>query len=230
MFSDAVFPELTGDWQRYLGAEFEQPYIETLKSFLSGQEAQGKLLYPPSELLFSAFDAAPLKDVKVVILGQDPYHGTGQAHGLSFSVPKGVAIPPSLRNIFKEVSQDLGLPIPSHGCLQGWAQQGVLLLNAVLTVESGVAGAHRGRGWESFTDKVIEVVSRESGGVVFMLWGGYAHKKARLIDGSKHLVLRAVHPSPLSAYRGFLGCKHFSQANEYLSMKDRGAVDWRIDD
>lgn len=228
MFSDAVFPELGADWQGYLAEEFQQPYMDELKSFLHEQETQGKLLYPPVNLLFSAFEAAPLKDVKVVILGQDPYHGPGQAHGLSFSVPKGVSIPPSLRNIFKEVSQDLGFPIPNHGCLQNWAQRGVLLLNAVLTVESGVAGAHRGRGWELFTDKVIEIVSHESDGVVFMLWGGYAHKKAPLIDKSKHLVLKSVHPSPLSAYRGFLGCKHFSQANEYLSSKGRGAVDWRV--
>lgn len=230
MFSDAVFPRLPGDWQRYLGAEFEKPYIEALKCFLNEQEMKGKLLYPPLDLLFSAFDAAPLKNVKVVILGQDPYHGSGQAHGLSFSVPKGVAIPPSLRNVFKEVSQDLGLPIPSHGCLQAWAQQGVLLLNAVLTVESGVAGAHRGKGWELFTDKVIETLSRESDGVVFMLWGGYAHKKECLIDGAKHLVLKAVHPSPLSAYRGFLGCGHFSQANEYLLLRGRKPVDWCVED
>lgn len=230
MYSDAVFPDLTGDWHCHLAGQFETPYMHRLKAFLSEQEVQGRLLFPPVDLLFSAFDAAPLKDVRVVILGQDPYHGPGQAHGLSFSVPMGVPVPPSLRNIFKEISQDLLLPKPNHGCLSGWARQGVLLLNAVLTVETGIAGAHRAKGWEQFTDKAIEVLSRESEGVVFMLWGGYAHKKARLIDGSKHLILKSVHPSPLSAYRGFLGCKHFSQANDYLLGKGREPIDWSVKD
>lgn len=230
MFSDPVFPSLRGDWQRYLGAEFDLPYMQALRAFLCEQERQGKQLFPSAERLFNAFDAASIKDVKVVILGQDPYHGLGQAHGLSFSVPKGVPVPPSLRNIYKELAQDLQLPVPEHGCLQSWAQQGVLLLNSVLTVESGVAGAHRNQGWEIFTDKAIEVLNRENDGAVFMLWGGYAHKKERLLDASKHLVLKAVHPSPLSAYRGFLGCKHFSKANEYLLARNKQAVNWRIDD
>lgn len=228
MFFDSVFPELDGDWQRYLGEELDRPYMSELRSFLVAQQTQRKVVLPPFDSIFNAFNAAPLDNVKVVILGQDPYHGLGQAHGLSFSVPKGVAVPPSLRNIFKEVSQDLGLPTPSHGCLQSWAQQGVLLLNSVLTVESGVAGAHRKQGWEVFTDRAIEILSRESEGVVFMLWGSYAHQKERLIDTSKHLVLKTVHPSPLSAYRGFLGCGHFSQANQYLISHGRGSIDWSV--
>jgi len=178
--------------------------------------------------MFAAFDRTPFDRVKVVILGQDPYHGPGQAHGFSFSVPAGVAIPPSLANIFAEQKRDLGLEIPTHGCLTTWADRGVLLLNAVLSVEQGRAGAHQGRGWEVFTDRVIGLLNEHRDGLVFMLWGSYAQAKAKLIDGSRHLILRAPHPSPLSAYRGYIGCAHFSRANEYLKKRGLLPVDWRL--
>jgi uracil-DNA glycosylase len=180
-------------------------------------------------MIFNALNSTPLDSVKVVILGQDPYHGPGQAHGLSFSVPRGVPVPPSLQNIYKELESDLGLMPPAHGDLSSWARQGVLLLNAVLTVEAHKAGSHQGQGWEQFTDRVVSVINDTKDGVVFMLWGSYAQKKGAVIDRSRHLVLTAPHPSPLSAYRGFLGCLHFSQCNEYLQSQGTAPIDWRVD-
>lgn len=220
--------DLDSTWLQHLSAEFEAPYMQQLKQFLMQEKAAGKVIFPPSKFIFNAFNSTPLDKVKVVIIGQDPYHGPGQAHGLCFSVQPGVAIPPSLQNIFKEQQRDLGLPYPSHGCLQSWADQGVLLLNATLTVEQARAGSHQGRGWETFTDKAIQLVSRETSSVVFLLWGSYAQKKAELIDPSKHLILKAPHPSPLSAHRGFMGCGHFSRANEYLQKVGKSPVDWHL--
>lgn len=219
---------LENGWRRRLEAVFREPYMQALKSFLVAEKRAGKRLYPPGELIFNAFNLTPFEAVKVVILGQDPYHGAGQAHGLCFSVQPGVAVPPSLQNIFRELHDDLGLDRPEHGCLQSWAEQGVLLLNAVLTVEGGRAGAHQGRGWENFTDRVVECLNEDREGLVFMLWGGYAQKKGRIIDRSRHLVLSSAHPSPLSAYRGFLGNRHFSQANAWLEKQGLGAIDWRL--
>lgn len=220
--------ELNSDWAALLGAELDQPYMQQLSQFLSKELKQGKVIYPDPKLIFNAFNSTPIDKIKVVILGQDPYHGVGQAHGLSFSVQPGIDIPPSLRNIFKEINRDLDLPIPSHGSLQSWANQGVLLLNATLTVEQGKAGSHQGKGWEKFTDHVIKLVSDTCDGVVFMLWGSYAQKKIALIDTKKHLVLTAPHPSPLSAHRGFLGSKHFSKANEYLIANGKKPIDWSV--
>lgn len=194
--------------------------------FVTAEIRNGKTVYPSNDNIFSALELTPIEDVKVVILGQDPYHGEGQAHGLSFSVQKGVKIPPSLRNIYKELNADTGMDIPSHGFLEGWAKQGVLLLNTCLSVEAGQAASHQGKGWEEFTDQVIEQVNALDKPVVFMLWGAHAQKKASMIDGDKHLVLTAPHPSPLSAHRGFLGCKHFSKANNFLQESGRGAIEW----
>jgi len=202
--------------------------MKELRAFLAAEKAAGKTIYPPGKLIFNALNSTPFNKVRVVILGQDPYHGPGQAHGLCFSVPKGVRPPPSLQNIFKELSADLGLPKPEHGCLQGWAEQGVLLLNAVLTVAYKQAGAHANKGWEQFTDCVIRVLSERREGLVFLLWGSYAQKKGQIIDENKHLVLKAVHPSPLSAHRGFLGCRHFSKTNNYLKAQHLGEIDWLI--
>jgi len=188
----------------------------------------GAKVYPPGADIFAALDATPFDKVKVVILGQDPYHGPGQAHGLCFSVRPGVPAPPSLENIFKELQRDLGIARPTHGCLQHWAGQGVLLLNAVLTVEDGRAGAHAGKGWEGFTDHVVDVLNREREHLVFLLWGSYAQKKGAMIDARRHKVLRAPHPSPLSAHRGFIGCGHFSAANEYLRRTGQAPIDWSL--
>ena len=185
-------------------------------------------MYPPGPRIFAAFDATPFDRVKVVVLGQDPYHGPGQAHGLCFSVQPDVPVPPSLLNMYKEIERDLGLPRPDHGYLMPWARQGVLLLNAVLTVEQGKAGAHQGRGWEEFTDHVVEVLDREREGLVFMLWGSYAQKKGRIVDARRHRVLRTTHPSPLSAHRGFLGSGHFSAANDYLKRRGEAPIDWSL--
>lgn len=215
-------------WFPHLQAEFAKPYMQALESFLQQQAAEGACIYPPVELCFNALNTTDLDRVRVVIIGQDPYHGPGQAQGLSFSVPPGIRVPPSLRNIFQEIQQDLGLPAPGHGCLGYWAQQGVLLLNAVLTVEQGKAGAHQGKGWETFTDQVIALLSEQSEHLVFLLWGSYAQKKGRSINRERHLVLESVHPSPLSAHRGFLGCRHFSRANEYLEQNGVKPVDWRL--
>ncbi|WP_372964780.1 uracil-DNA glycosylase [Marinobacter sp.] len=215
-------------WDEWLSEEFRQPYMQHLAAFLAAEEQAGKVLFPAQKYCFNALNSTPLDKVKVVILGQDPYHGPGQAHGLSFSVRPGVRIPPSLVNIFKEIHQDLGIAPPDHGCLQPWAEQGVLLLNAVLTVEQGNAGVHQGKGWEAFTDRVIEVINQHREGVVFLLWGSYARKKGRIIDRGRHLVLEGPHPSPLSAYRGFFGCKHFSLANDWLIGKGQSPVDWAL--
>jgi len=215
-------------WDEWLADEFRQPYMRQLAEFLAAEEQAGKVLFPPRHLCFNALNSTPLDMVSVVILGQDPYHGPGQAHGLCFSVRPDVPPPPSLVNIFKEIEADLGHPRPDHGCLQTWAEQGVLLLNAVLTVEQGNAGAHQGKGWETFTDKVIETINRERDDVVFLLWGSYARKKGRHIDRNRHLVLEGPHPSPLSAYRGFFGCSHFSRANDWLLSRNRPAIDWNL--
>ena len=220
--------DLPSSWLVHVESEFSQPYMKQLKLFLQAEKREGKTIYPASDSIFNAFKATPFNDVKVVILGQDPYHGVGQAHGLSFSVPKGVRTPPSLVNIFKEINRDIGVPIADHGCLQSWAEQGVLLLNATLTVEQANAGSHQGQGWELFTDKVIEVLSDQREHVVFLLWGSYAQKKGRVIDQDKHLVLRSAHPSPLSAYRGFIGSGHFSATNEYLKKHGQSPIDWQV--
>lgn len=219
---------LPSDWMAHLGAEFEQPYMQNLKAFLQQEKAAGKVIYPHSSHWFNAFAQTPLNQVKVVVLGQDPYHGANQAHGLSFSVLSGVKVPPSLQNIYKEQQQDLGLLQPNHGCLLPWAEQGVLLLNAVLTVEAAQANSHQGKGWERFTEQVIRLVNDQTSGVVFMLWGSYAQKKAAFVDTNKHLVLTAPHPSPLSAYRGFFGCQHFSKANTWLQEQGKGKINWQL--
>lgn len=220
--------QLNETWLRYLQAEFDQPYMQQLKQFLVQEKAAGKVIFPPGKEIFNAFNTTNFDDVKVVILGQDPYHGPGQAHGLCFSVQPGVRFPPSLLNIFKEIERDLGLAIPNHGCLQSWAEQGVLLLNATLTVEQAKAGSHQKQGWETFTDQAIHYLNENREGIVFLLWGSYAQKKGSLIDGNKHYVLRSPHPSPLSAHRGFLGNGHFSKANEYLVSRGLEPINWQI--
>ena len=223
-----MFLDKAPTWQASLSAEIEQPYMHGLKTFLRVEKDQKKIIFPHSSNWFHALETTPLDEVKVVILGQDPYHQPGQAHGLCFSVQPGVKVPPSLVNIYKELETDLGIAIPDHGYLENWAKQGVLLLNAVLTVEDSNANAHQGKGWEQFTDKIISTVNEQCDRVVFMLWGSYAQKKGKMIDDQKHLVLKAAHPSPLSAYRGFFGCKHFSQANSYLVDKGKDIVDWNV--
>ena len=220
--------QLHPSWLSQLEGEFDAPYMLQLRDFLLQQKRLNKVIYPKGENIFNALNSTPFDDVKIVILGQDPYHGPDQAHGLSFSVPEGIRTPPSLINIFKELNSDMGLAIPPHGCLQSWAEQGVLLLNAVLTVEHKTAGAHAGQGWETFTDKIIALLNDQQEKIVFMLWGAYAHKKGKLIDSEKHLVLKSVHPSPLSAHRGFLGCRHFSQANDYLLAEGIEPIDWSL--
>jgi uracil-DNA glycosylase len=215
-------------WAERLGSEFEREYMTELAVFLANEEQAGKTLFPASQHCFNALNTTSFDDVAVVILGQDPYHGPGQAHGLCFSVRPHVKVPPSLVNIFKEIEAELGVQPPDHGCLQPWAEQGVLLLNSVLTVVRGQAGAHQGKGWERFTDEVIERINRERDGVVFMLWGSYAQKKGRIIDCEKHLILQGPHPSPLSAYRGFFGCGHFKQANDWLLARGRQPIDWQL--
>ncbi|TAN08260.1 MAG: uracil-DNA glycosylase [Rhodanobacteraceae bacterium] len=219
---------LEASWKARVGDYFERPDMQALAGFLRAEKRAGKRIYPPGPEIFAAFAATPFDAVKVVILGQDPYHGPGQAHGLCFSVRPGVPVPPSLQNIFAEVESDLGLPRPDHGCLGAWAQRGVLLLNSVLTVQAGMAGSHQGKGWEGFTDRVIDVLNRDREGLVFLLWGSYAQAKGKLIDRQRHCVLTAPHPSPLSAHRGFLGCRHFSKANQYLESRDRPPIDWSL--
>ena len=216
-------------WKAALAAEFDSDYMHQLRDFLLQQKQARKVVFPPGAQIFNAFNHTPFDKVKVVILGQDPYHGPGQAHGLSFSVPQGVRQPPSLVNILKEIERDLGIAPPRHGNLEKWADQGVLLLNATLTVEQGQAGSHQKRGWERFTDAAIDRLNREREGLVFMLWGSYAQKKGALIDRHRHLVLTAPHPSPLSAHRGFLGCGHFSKANDYLKQHGQTPIDWSLD-
>ncbi|WP_205422728.1 uracil-DNA glycosylase [Seongchinamella sediminis] len=220
--------KLEPSWLEPLAAEFEQPYMQQLRAFLQGEKAAGKRIFPAGDEMFSAFDHTPLDAVKVVILGQDPYHGEGQAHGLCFSVRPGTRVPPSLQNIYKEINAELGLPIPDHGYLTHWADQGVLLLNSVLSVESARAASHQGKGWESFTDRVIEIINTRREGVVFMLWGSYAQRKGAIIDRQRHCVLTAPHPSPLSAHRGFFGCGHFRAANEYLQDRGQAPIDWSL--
>jgi uracil-DNA glycosylase len=222
-----ISPIIDESWKSALWQEFQSEYFAQLKDFLI-KEKSNFPVYPPGPLIFNAFNRTPLDKVKVVILGQDPYHGEGQAHGLCFSVPQGVKPPPSLVNIFKEIHSDTGLPIPTHGNLEAWANQGVMLLNATLTVRASSAGSHQNRGWEKFTDRAIQTVSEQCENVVFLLWGKYAQAKEALIDTQKHLVLKAAHPSPLSAYNGFFGCKHFSKSNDYLKEKSVKEVDWRI--
>ncbi|MEO6798357.1 MAG: uracil-DNA glycosylase [Rhodanobacter sp.] len=220
--------KLEPSWKARIGAYLQRPEMQSLSNFLRVQKHAGKHIYPPSPEIFAAFEHTPFEAVRVVILGQDPYHGPGQAHGLCFSVRPGVRVPPSLDNIFKEIQRDLGIARPGHGCLTAWADRGVLLLNSVLTVEEGRAGAHANRGWEGFTDAAIDALNRERERLVFLLWGAYAQRKGELIDGDRHCVLRSVHPSPLSAHRGFIGCGHFSAANRYLESRHRLPIDWSL--
>ncbi len=216
-------------WQTVLGEELEKDYMQRLRNFLKEEKESGQVVYPKSADVFNAFWHTPFEKVKVVLLGQDPYHGPGQAHGLSFSVQKGVAIPPSLRNMYKELSSDIPeFKSPSHGDLTQWADQGMLLLNATLTVRAHQAGSHQGKGWETFTNHVIHTLSERKEGIVFLLWGKFAQNKAQLIDPAKHNLLKAAHPSPLSAHNGFLGCRHFSKTNEILLAQGHSAIDWQI--
>ncbi|WLR91887.1 uracil-DNA glycosylase [Shinella zoogloeoides] len=215
-------------WKAPLAAEFSSPYMAELKAFLLEQKQDGRRIFPKGAEYFRALDLTPLDEVRVVILGQDPYHGEGQAHGLCFSVQPGVRIPPSLVNIYKEMQEDLGIPPARHGFLEHWAKQGVLLLNSVLTVEMGRAASHQGKGWERFTDAVIRAVNEQEKPVVFILWGSYAQKKASFVDRNRHLVLRSPHPSPLSAHNGFFGTRPFSKANEFLEKHGRKPIDWQL--
>ncbi len=219
---------LDNSWRERLLGDFESSYMAGLRDFLREQKAAGKTIYPAGDEIFAALNATPFEAVKVVILGQDPYHGPGQAHGLCFSVRPGVRVPPSLKNIYKELAADVGFVPPDHGCLSEWAGQGVLLLNSVLTVEASLAASHQGRGWEKFTDSVVNQLNHGARGIVFILWGSYAQKKGAMIDRSRHLVLQSPHPSPLSASRGFFGNHHFSKSNEYLLAQGKEAIDWQL--
>ena len=218
--------QLDQSWLNVIGAEFEKPYMLKLKQFLVEEKSSGKTIYPAGSLIFNAMNTTPFDKVRVVILGQDPYHGEGQAHGLCFSVREGVALPPSLINIYKEIAAEYGSTITRNGDLTRWAEQGVLLLNATLTVRQAQAGSHQNKGWEEFTDAAIRAINDKHQHIVFMLWGSYAQKKGAFIDRKRHLVLEAPHPSPLSAHRGFLGCGHFKKANEYLEKNGLKAIDW----
>ncbi|WP_285404174.1 uracil-DNA glycosylase [Luteibacter sp. ME-Dv--P-043b] len=220
--------KLEPSWKERIGPYLDRPDMLALSHFLREEKAAGKAIFPPGPEIFNAFAHTPFDRVRVVILGQDPYHGPGQAHGLSFSVRPGVRVPPSLQNMFKEIEDSLGIPRPDHGCLTPWADQGVLLLNAVLTVEAGQAASHQGKGWEGFTDAAIDALNREREGLVFLLWGSHAQKKGQLIDGKRHLILRSVHPSPLSAHRGFMGCGHFAKTNAYLASRGEAPIDWSL--
>lgn len=221
---------LERSWLTRLQSEFDAPYMQNLRRFLHEQKEQRKIIYPQGNEWFNALNTTPFDEVKVVILGQDPYHGPNQAHGLCFSVPEGVQLPPSLINIYREIESDLGLAEGhyAHGCLTRWAEQGVLLLNSVLTVEHKQAASHAGKGWETFTDRIVSLLATQRESVVFMLWGSYAQKKGSMIDTERHLVLKAPHPSPLSAHRGFFGCRHFSQCNEYLAAHGQTPIDWAL--
>ncbi len=219
--------KLEQSWLDVIGGEFDRPYMAQLRKFLQDEKARGKVIYPRGSEIFNALNSTAFDDIKVVIIGQDPYHGEGQAHGLCFSVRKGIAIPPSLINIYKEIESEYGVKMPRHGDLTGWAAQGVLLLNATLTVQQANAGSHQNKGWEEFTDAVIRAVNEKREHVVFLLWGSYAQKKGALIDGKKHLALKAPHPSPLSAHRGFFGCGHFKKANDYLEAQGLAPIDWQ---
>lgn len=220
--------ELHPSWQAVLGQEFEQPYMHNLREFLQQEKAAGKVIFPPGPQIFNAFNHTPFDQVRVVIIGQDPYHGPGQAHGLSFSVQPGVKVPPSLVNIFKEIQADLGLQMSGSGDLTPWADQGVLLLNATLTVEQANAGSHQKKGWEEFTDAAIKALNEQRSGLVFVLWGSYAQKKGAVIDQQRHLVLKSPHPSPLSAHRGFFGNHQFSAINQYLLKQGQQPINWQI--
>lgn len=215
-------------WLKFMKKEFQSDYFNTISTFINNEKSKGKTIFPSRELTLNAFKLTPFDKVKVVILGQDPYHNIGQAHGLSFSVPKNVKTPPSLQNIYKEIKADLGYEIPNHGNLSTWAEQGVLLLNAVLTVNAHEPASHKKAGWETFTDNVIKHISEHKTNVVFMLWGSFAQQKEYLIDPKKHLILKATHPSPFSAHRGFFGCKHFSKANNYLKQNGLPTINWSI--
>jgi uracil-DNA glycosylase len=220
--------KLEPSWKARIGDYLQRDDMQALSRFLRERHAAGARIFPPARQIFAAFDATPFDAVKVVILGQDPYHGAGQAHGLCFSVLPGVPVPPSLDNMFKEIQRDLGIARPDHGYLVPWAQRGVLLLNSVLTVEEGRAGSHQGKGWEGFTDHVVDTLNREREGLVFLLWGAYAQAKGKVIDPRRHRVLKTTHPSPLSAHRGFLGSGHFSAANDYLSRNGQAPIDWSL--
>lgn len=220
--------QLEPSWKTRLHPEFEKDYMKSLRQFLKQESAAKKVIYPRGSEFFAAMNHTPFEHVKVVIIGQDPYHGVNQAHGLCFSVRRGVEVPPSLKNIFKELKTDLGIEPARHGNLESWAKQGVLLLNATLSVEGGKAGSHQKRGWEQFTDAIIDHLNREREGLVFVLWGSYAQKKGEFIDRKKHMVLEGPHPSPLSAHRGFFGCRHFSKINEYLKTQGKAPIDWKL--
>ena len=222
-----VSPDIEESWKVVLQNEFEKKYIKNLKQFLTNEKEKYQI-FPKGTEIFNAFNSTPFHKLKVVILGQDPYHGEGQAHGLSFSVPKGVKTPPSLVNIFKEIEEDLKINNHGKGDLTKWTEQGVLLLNATLTVRSNMAGSHQNKGWEQFTDKVISTISEEREGIIFLLWGRFAQNKSKLIEKSKHHILMSSHPSPLSSYRGFLGCKHFSECNEILKRKNKTEINWQL--
>jgi uracil-DNA glycosylase len=224
---EKITPIIHESWKEALSDEFGKPYFADLKKFLVAEKSTHEV-YPPGSLIFNAFNKTPFDQVKVVLLGQDPYHGKGQAHGLCFSVPKGIAPPPSLVNIFEEIHNDIGLPVPNHGNLEAWASQGVLLLNATLTVRANKPLSHQGKGWETFTDRVIQVLSEKKKGLVFLLWGKNAKAKEVLIDASKHFILKAAHPSPYSADSGFFGCKHFSKTNEILKKQSLPIIDWSV--
>ncbi len=220
--------KLDASWRGRLRGEFESAYMSSLREFLREQKTLGKTIFPPGPEIFAALNATPFDAVKVVILGQDPYHGPGQAHGLCFSVRRGVRVPPSLKNIYKELGADVGFEAPQHGCLEDWARQGVLLLNSVLTVEASLAASHQGKGWEKFTDAIVNQLNENAAGIVFILWGSYAQKKGAMIDRDRHLVLQSPHPSPLSASRGFFGNHHFSRSNEYLREQRKTEIDWQL--
>lgn len=220
---------MTQTWTEVLGEEKQQPYFQETMAYVKAEREQGKVIYPPAEDVFNAFRFTEFSNVKVVMLGQDPYHGPNQAHGLCFSVLPNVKVPPSLKNMYKELATDIpGFEVPAHGYLASWAEQGVLMLNSVLTVEQAQANSHKHLGWERFTDKVIDAVNQQQQGVVFMLWGSHAQRKGQFIDTQKHYVLKAPHPSPLSAHRGFFGCKHFSQANQYLQHIGKQPINWHL--
>ena len=227
MNAKEITPNIEDSWKSVLWDEFQKPYFRDLRDFLYSEKTEGKTIFPQGSLIFNAFNTTPFDEVKVVILGQDPYHGEGQAHGLSFSVREGVLPPPSLKNIYKELNSDLNIPIPITGDLTKWAEQGVLLLNSILTVEAHQPASHRNKGWETFTDKVIETISEQRAGVVFILWGRYAQGKSVFIDKTKHLVLESAHPSPFSATK-FLGCKHFSKTNQYLIQQGKEPIHWNL--
>jgi len=221
--------QLEPSWNALLADQFDLDYMQALRQFLQAEKQQGKQIYPAGADIFNALNSTPFDQVKVVILGQDPYHGPGQAHGLCFSVRPGVALPPSLQNIYKEIHADLGLPMSRSGCLDAWARQGVLLLNSVLTVAAGQAASHQGKGWEVFTDRVISLLNERGNDLVFLLWGSYAQRKGAMIDRNRHLVLQSPHPSPLSAHRGFFGNQHFSRTNAWLQQHNKTPIDWRVE-